>query len=119
MKKTIPVSQIASMIYQTKKNSSASTSSFDSREEWKKAMKQAWKTVHSTLESRQEVRKEAWNKQESKRIKIVKAASASAITKAHMDKMAISEEGKERANAEAIYADYEKKWKSKITKRLQ
>jgi hypothetical protein len=117
MKKTIPVSQIASMIYKTRKQAALnSSSSFDSKEEWKKAMKQAWATAHSTKESRRKTMKEAWNKQEGKRIKI---KAASARTKAHMDKIEISEEGKERADAEAIYADYEKKWKSKITKRLQ
>jgi hypothetical protein len=99
-----------------------SSSSFYSKGEWKKAMKQAWATVHNTKEQRREASKKEWNEQEAKRTKIVKAASAR--TKAHMDKIsqevnAMSEEDRERANAEAIYADYEKKWNSRIAKRLQ
>lgn len=63
MKKTIPVSQIASIIYRTAKSSS----SFNPKEEWKKAMKKAWAIVHSTKESRRIAGKKAWNKQEAKR----------------------------------------------------
>lgn len=83
MKKTIPVSHIASMIYQIAKNSSST--SFDSKEEWKKAMKQAWETVHSTKESRRKKRKEEWNKQEAKRKEAW--ARSQEITKNSMDEI--------------------------------
>lgn len=111
--KKISVSEMASISYQMKKKNSAS---FNPKEEWKKAMKQAWATVHSTKESRAAARKTAWSIQEKKRIAIATARAAN--TAAVIDRMskevnAMSEEDKGLSLAEAIYADYEKKWSSK------